>query len=89
MDLDASDLSEGAITDWTNAGSLGESFTAVGDPVVKLVDQVKAVQLGGDGDWFVGPIAPDSVTAHGRCVDSQFHGWTRRIRLLVRTSWRS
>lgn len=77
VDLDASDLAEGAISDWANAGSLGESFTAVGDPVVKLVDQVKAVQLDGDGDWLVGPIAPDSVTgANPRTVDAWIHNFT-------------
>ena len=77
VDLDASDLAEGAISDWANAGSLGESFTAVGDPVVKLVDQVKAVQLDGDGDWLVGPIAPDSVTgANPRAVDAWIHNFT-------------
>ncbi len=77
VDLDASTLPEGPISSWANAGTLGDTFTAAGDPEVKLIDQVKAVQLDGDGDWLVGPIAPDSVTgANPRTVDAWIHNFT-------------
>ncbi|NCF89271.1 MAG: hypothetical protein GWQ08_27740 [Verrucomicrobiaceae bacterium] len=52
----------GSITAWTNIGSLGGSFEAIGDPQIEDVDGVLAVTLDGVGDWLVGPTAPDSVT---------------------------
>ncbi|MES2707366.1 MAG: LamG-like jellyroll fold domain-containing protein [Verrucomicrobiota bacterium] len=60
VNLDATSLPAGPITSWTNAGSLGGSFTSDGAAEVAAINGVKAVNL--TGDYFVGPPAPASVT---------------------------
>ncbi len=55
VDLSASNLPEGAISTWVNAGSLGGEFQASGDPVVEVIDGVPGVTLDGDDDYFEGP----------------------------------
>src|ERR1044071_6031379 len=52
VDLDATALSEGALTTWTNKGTVAGDFTSAGDtvPSVATVDGVKSVRfLGGTG----------------------------------------
>ncbi|MFT4639086.1 MAG: hypothetical protein ACI8T1_002410 [Verrucomicrobiales bacterium] len=61
VDLDASGLAAGAISSWTNAGSLGGDFQASGDPMVEVIDGVNAVTLDGDGDFFEGPTSPPEI----------------------------
>jgi hypothetical protein len=60
VNLDATALPAGPITDWTNTGSLGGSFAGTGIPEVVETEGVKGVNL--SGDYFVGPVAPASVT---------------------------
>ncbi len=54
VDLDARELSEGAISIWTNAGRLGDGFVASGSPEVTEIDGVRGVTYDG-GSWHVGP----------------------------------
>lgn len=77
VSLHASGLDAGAIVSWENTGSLGGTFEASGDPEVKPVDQVHAVHLDGDEDWFVGPIAPDAVAgSNPRTIEAWIHNFT-------------
>ncbi|MEM7386523.1 MAG: hypothetical protein AAF514_16400, partial [Verrucomicrobiota bacterium] len=61
VDLDASGLADGALSSWTNQGTLGGDFTASdAGPVVETIDGVKAVSF--DGTSFLeGPVSPDSI----------------------------
>ena len=60
VNLDATALPVGPLTEWTNSGSLGGSFASPGSPEVAESEGVKGVNL--TGDYFVGPVAPASVT---------------------------
>ena len=62
VQLDASSLAEGPITEWSNAGGLGGVFKAAGAPQVKTVDGVKAVEFSGK-DYFLADFrAPAGIT---------------------------
>lgn len=66
VNLDATALPAGALTTWSNSGTLGGSFTRqIDTPSVTTVAGVKAVTLDGANDWYVGPTAPASVTGNG------------------------
>src|SRR6266566_1790164 len=72
IDLDATQLSLGPLTNWTNTGSVAGDFVSSGDvvPSVNTVDGAKAVQFvggtgGGVGTHYLGPIAPPAVTGNG------------------------
>jgi hypothetical protein len=60
VNLDATALPVGPLTEWTNSGSLGGSFASPGSPEVAESEGVKGVNL--TGDYFVGPVVPASVT---------------------------
>jgi len=59
--LDAGNLSVGPLTTWENMGETPGDFTTTGDPVVEMVAGHQAVTLDGSGDWFEGPLSPDSI----------------------------
>ena len=66
VDLDATSLPAGPLVTWTNNGTVGGSFTReVDTPSVTTISGVKGVTLDGVGDWYVGPVAPASVTGNG------------------------
>ena len=72
IDLDATQLSVGPLTNWTNTGSVAGDFVSSGDvvPSVNTVDGAKAVQFvggtgGGVGTHYLGPITPPAVTGNG------------------------
>lgn len=66
VDLNATSLPTGPLVAWTNTGTLGGSFTREFDtPQVTTIAGVKGVTLDGSNDWYVGPIAPASVTGNG------------------------
>ena len=61
VDLDASGLPEGAIATWENAGDLGGSFQAFGDPTVEVIAGVTGVTLDGNGDYLEGPVSTPAI----------------------------
>ncbi len=61
VELDATDLAAGPITTWENAGGLGGSFAASGDPTVEVIGGVTGVTFDGDGDYFEGPVTTESL----------------------------
>lgn len=61
VELNSLNLPLGPITTWENTGTLPGGFTSAGAPQVTTVDGIKAVTLGGNADYLVGPIAPDSI----------------------------
>lgn len=69
VNLDATPLSPGPLTMWTNTGTLGDIFTNAG-PVVPQVTTIAGgtgISFiggtgGGAGTHYVGPVAPASVT---------------------------
>ena len=64
--LDATTLPAGPLTTWQNTGSLGGAFTReINTPSVTTISGVKGVTLDGTDDWYVGPVAPASVTGSG------------------------
>lgn len=66
VDLDATALPTGPLVTWSNAGTLGGSFTReVDTPLVTTISGVNGVTLDGSNDWFVGPTAPAAVTGNG------------------------
>jgi hypothetical protein len=66
VDLDATALPNGALTTWTNNGTVTGNFVReVNTPQVTTISGVKGVTLDGDNDWYVGPAAPVSVTGNG------------------------
>lgn len=76
VDLDATSLPAGPLERWSNTGSVGGEFVAeLGVPSVQTIDEVKAVVLNGVDDWYVGPIAPPSVTGTegSRTVEAWVH----------------
>ncbi|MDG2124485.1 MAG: lamin tail domain-containing protein, partial [Verrucomicrobiales bacterium] len=63
VDLDATSLPLGNRSSWTNAGTIGGTFSAeIDTPIVQNVSGVRALTFDGDNDWYVGPAAPPSVT---------------------------
>jgi hypothetical protein len=64
--LDATTLPLGPLVTWANTGTLGGSFTREFDtPNVTTVAGVRGVTLDGNNDWFIGPVAPASITGNG------------------------
>ena len=64
--LDATALPAGALASWSNTGSLGGAFTPDADvPQVATVAGVNGVTFDGANDWYVGPVAPTSMTGNG------------------------
>jgi hypothetical protein len=64
--LDASTLPLGPCSVWSNTGSLGGNFVAEFDvPSVTTIAGIKGVTFDGSNDWYVGPVAPSSVTGNG------------------------
>lgn len=61
VELNSLNLPLGPITSWENTGTLPGGFTSAGAPQVTTVDGIKAVTLGGNADYLVGPIAPDAI----------------------------
>ncbi|HUF60822.1 MAG TPA: LamG-like jellyroll fold domain-containing protein, partial [Verrucomicrobiales bacterium] len=61
VDLDASGLPLGAIVNWTNAGSLGGTFVAAGDPQVEDIGGARGITLDGAGDWLEGPASVPGI----------------------------
>ncbi|RFC52265.1 MAG: Concanavalin A-like lectin/glucanases superfamily protein/PA14 domain-containing protein [Verrucomicrobia bacterium] len=61
VELNSLTLPLGPIASWENTGTLPGGFTSAGAPQVTMVDGIKAVTLGGGGDYLVGPIAPDEI----------------------------
>lgn len=74
VDLDATGLDPGAITEWTNAGSLGGVFTAGGAPQVIAVDGVNGIDFNGTNDYFDGPTSPIGITgSNPRTIEAWVH----------------
>lgn len=76
VDLDATSLPVGALETWMNIGSVTGDFMAEIDiPEVQTIDEINAVVLDGDNDWYVGPAAPPSVTGNegSRTVEAWVH----------------
>jgi hypothetical protein len=72
VDLDASQLPTGPLPTWQNHGTATGNFTSAGTAVPEVVtkDDAKGIAFlggtaGADGTHYVGPAAPDSVTAGG------------------------
>lgn len=66
VDLDARSLAAGPLEVWPNHGSVAGNFIAEFDiPQVVTTSGVRGVLLDGNGDWYVGPTAPPSVTGNG------------------------
>jgi hypothetical protein len=64
--LDATGLAAEPLATWINHGTLGGVFSSEFDtPSVTTVAGVNGVTLDGNGDWYVGPIAPAAVTGNG------------------------
>lgn len=65
VNLDATQLPEGALADWNNTGDLAGVFHgATAAPVTKVAG-VKGVQFNGNTDYYTGPNAPLWVTGNG------------------------
>ena len=65
VNLDATQLPEGALADWTNTGDLPGAFHgATAAPVTKVAG-VKGVQFNGATDYYTGPNAPLWITGNG------------------------
>ena len=74
VDLDATTLDAGVITEWANAGTLGGTFAAGGAPQVIEVDGVKGIDFDGSNDYFDGPVAPESITgSNARTIEAWVH----------------
>ncbi len=74
VDLDATGLDPGAVTEWANAGTLGGSFVAGGDPEVLTVEGVNGIDFDGTNDFFEGPISPNTITGSGaRTIEAWVH----------------
>jgi Concanavalin A-like lectin/glucanases superfamily len=67
VNLDATALPEGALDTWANTGTASGSFTSSGTAVPAVVTQsgVKGVSFTGAANHYLGPVAPDVVTAGG------------------------
>ncbi|MEW6160351.1 MAG: LamG-like jellyroll fold domain-containing protein [Verrucomicrobiota bacterium] len=65
VDLDATQLPNGPLATWPNAGSIAGEFTATGGPAVGAVDGINAVTLNGTTQFYTGPAAPLEVTGNG------------------------
>ena len=63
VSLDAAKLSDGPLTAWQNAGSLGGTFkSAATSPQVKTIDGIKAVDFDGKQYMLADFTAPASIT---------------------------
>ena len=63
IELDATGLNTGPLETWKNTGAtLGDFVAELDVPEVQTVDEINAVVLDGNNDWYVGPAAPESVT---------------------------
>lgn len=67
VNLDAVALPAGALTTWTNTGTLAD-FTAAGAPVVADVDGVNAVMFDGTNDYFDGPASVPGLEGNNDCT---------------------
>ncbi len=66
--LDASSLPNGTLSSWSNAGTLGGSFsqtTAYRQPWVEVIGGIRGVSFDGNADCLTGPDAPASITGDG------------------------
>ncbi|MBN1516358.1 lamin tail domain-containing protein, partial [Candidatus Sumerlaeota bacterium] len=64
VDLDASGLSAGSLSTWTNNGTLGTQFASIGtgDPTVETVDGAVAVSFDGDDAMSLDALVPESIS---------------------------
>lgn len=62
VNLDATAVAPGPLATWTNAGSVAGNFVATGSPAVESIGGINAVTLTGNADFYVGPLAPATVT---------------------------
>jgi len=62
INLNATTLNEGALTEWANSGLLPGNFAASGTPQVTTVQTVKGVTFNGTSDFFTGPATPGFIT---------------------------
>ncbi|WP_353568378.1 lamin tail domain-containing protein [Haloferula sargassicola] len=68
MTLDASSLAVGSVSSWSNAGSLGGSFSQDSNfrrPSVEDINGVRGVSFDGNNDYLTGPDAPAAITGNG------------------------
>lgn len=66
VQLDATTLPVGPLASWTNTGTLGGAFTKeIDTPNVTTIAGINGVTFDGTNDWFLGPVAPASVTGNG------------------------
>lgn len=68
VDVSATSLPLGPITSWSNAGTLGGSFTASGTPQVINVGGYRTVRLNGGAQYFTGPAADSAITGVNKPV---------------------
>ncbi len=61
IDLNASLLPTGALSSWSNTGTLGRAFATDVAPVVASIGGVKGVTFSG-GEVMTGPVAPSNLT---------------------------
>ena len=61
IDLNASPLPTGALSSWSNTGTLGRAFAADVAPVVASIGGVKGVTFSGS-EVMTGPVAPSNLT---------------------------
>ena len=60
--IDSRSMDLGSLSSWQNAGLSGGTFKPeIESPVVEDIQGVRAVSFHGQGDWLVGPSAPDSI----------------------------
>jgi hypothetical protein len=67
VSLDATQLPEGPLASWQNAGALGGAFAAndaAAPPLVVSIARVKGVTLDGT-EFYTGPAAPEWITGNG------------------------
>ncbi len=68
VDLDATSLPVGAVSSWTNSGTLGGTFAASGTPTVGFTSGYKRINLPGGATYFTGPVAPTAITGVNKPV---------------------
>ena len=64
INLDATGLPEGALSTWSNSGSVSGNFTSAGTAAPSVVTQsgVKGVSFVGAANHYLGPVAPEFIT---------------------------
>jgi hypothetical protein len=67
INLDATSLAEGPLATWNNSGTVAGNFASSGTaaPSVVTVAGVKGVSFNGAANNYLGPLAPDRLTAAG------------------------